>query len=143
MTQRKEERETVESSTFSFGCFNKLIRGFHWSGSGYSHVINTCLRRKLIFCIIVIFKLVREESKARKVVEVWWPQQPFIEKIWFCPKMKHISLIFYLYTTLNWLIDILALKTLKYKSRNYWCLYIVWIEMFDLPKTAAGFVVPL
>lgn len=70
MTQRKEERETVESSTFSFGCFNKLIRGFHWSGSGYSHVINTCLRRKLIFCIIVIFKLVREESKARKVVEV-------------------------------------------------------------------------
>ena len=35
MTQRKEERETVESSTFSFGCFNKLIRGFHWSGSGY------------------------------------------------------------------------------------------------------------
>ena len=117
---------------------------FFWmSGSGYSHVINTCLRRKLIFCIIVIFKLAREESKARKVVEVWWPQQPFIEKNWFCPKMKHISLIFYLYTTLNWLIDILALKTLKYKSRNYWCLYIVWIEMFDLPKTAAGFVVPL
>jgi len=66
----EEGRKTVESSTFSFGCFNKLIRGFHWSGSGYSHVINTCLRRKLIFCIIVIFKLVREESKARKVVEV-------------------------------------------------------------------------
>ena len=70
-TEEGRKRDCRELNIFFwFGCFNKLIRGFHWSGSGYSHVINTCLRRKLIFCIIVLFKLVREESKARKVVEV-------------------------------------------------------------------------
>ena len=37
-------------------------------------------------------------------------------------------MIFWLYTTLNWLIDILALKTLKYKGENYWCLYLVCIK---------------